>query len=231
MSTMEEYFAFAEKHPELFVNPPSGGFTIIMDEHKIGEIEAYMAQKLQARGQPAEWARVGIVYEDQHGRILRDAVLFPGGTPGTYIRFVSREVGTPGTVVLPLYQGNILLLRRFRHATRTWHLEVPVGPGTKGLPTRENARRVLLRDIEAVASRLVPLGRLDDGPGLSSDGAELFYAEVTSHGSGNVQEGIAEVLSVSVPTFERMISKSQVIDGFTTVAYLRAKIQGLLSYR
>jgi len=188
MSALEEYFTFAQNHPELFVNPLSGGFTIVMNENEIREIESFMAQKLQAKGLPAEWADVGIVYEDQYGRILRDAVRFPGGAPGTYIRFVSREVGTPGVVVLALHQGNVLLLRRFRHATRTWHLEVPLGPGMREAPAEESARRELLKDIEASVARLVPLGKLDYGPGIASDGAEFFYAEVTSYSSGNMHE-------------------------------------------
>lgn len=228
MSTLEGYFAFAKNHPELFVNPPSGGFTIIMNEDEIREIESFMMQKLQSKGLPAEWARVGIVYEDQHGRILRDAVRFPGGAPGTYIRFVSREVGTAGVVVIPLCQGNVLLLRRFRHATRSWHLGVPLGPGTKETPAEESARRTLLKDIEAPAKRLVPLGRLDYGPGMASDGAELFYAEVTSYGNANMLAGITDVLCVDVPTFERMINENQITDGFTIVVYLRAKVAGLL---
>src|SRR5258708_21557996 len=85
MSFLTDYFAFAQEHPELFVNPPQGGFTILLEEKEIQEVEAQMKQKLAARGLPVAWSQVGIVYQDQHGRILRDAVRFPGGALGTYI--------------------------------------------------------------------------------------------------------------------------------------------------
>ncbi len=66
MSTLADYFAFAEAHPALFVNPPKGGFTILLDEAEIQEAEAQAAQRLEAQGLPAEWVRVGIVYQDQY---------------------------------------------------------------------------------------------------------------------------------------------------------------------
>jgi ADP-ribose pyrophosphatase len=228
MSTLAEYLAFAKTHPERFVNPPEGGITILLAEDEIREVEAYMAQKLEAKGLPAEWARVGIVYQDQYGMILRDAVRFPGGALGTYIRFIGNVNGGPGAIVLPLYQGQVLLVRRFHHATRAWHLEIPIGLGMKGLSGEEMARRVLVEEIGATVSRLIPMGKLEEGPGLTESSAELFYADVESCGEGNIHEAIAEVLQVAIPAFERMMRDSEITDSFTIIAYLRAKLQGLL---
>ena len=228
MSTRADYFAFAEAHPEQFVNPVEGGFTILMNEAEIREAEASVAQRLQAKGLPAEWAKVGIVYQDQYGMILRDAVRFPGGALGTYIRFLGNVDGGPGAIVLALYQDRVLLVRRFHHATRTWHLEIPIRLGVKNLSGEENARRELAEEIGATASLLVPMGNLEEGPGLTGSPAELFYAEIESYGEGNTREGITEVLQVTVPEFERMMRNSEITDSFTIIAYLRAKLQGLL---
>jgi ADP-ribose pyrophosphatase len=225
---LAEYLAFARAHPERFVNPPHNGITILLREDEIHEVEAYMVQKLQAKGLPAEWARVGIVYRDQYGMILRDAVRFPGGALGTYIRFIGNVDGGPGAIVLPLYQGQVLLVRRFHHATRTWHLEIPIGLGMKGLSAEETARRVLVEEIGATISRLLPIGELKEGPGLTESPAELFYADVESYGEGNTHEGITEVLQVAVPEIERMMRDSEITDSFTIIAYLRVKLQGLL---
>src|SRR2546429_117950 len=125
MSKLEDYFAFAKAHPELFVNPPGAGFIICMDEAEIQEAESQMAQQLTARGMLAEWAHVGIAFQDQYLMILRDAVRFPNGSLGTYTRMVSDRLR--GLVILPIHQGQVLLIRHFRHATRTWHLEIPRG--------------------------------------------------------------------------------------------------------
>lgn len=222
MSTRANYFAFAEAHPEQFVNPPEGGFTILMNEAEIREAEATVAQKLEAKGLSAEWAQVGIVYQDQYGMILRDAVRFPGGALGTYIRFISGADGAPTTIILPFYQGQVLLVRRFRHATRTWHLEIPRGFGTRGLSAENNARSELVKEIGASVSRLDSLGPLSTGP----ESLELFSAEVASYGEPNAHEGLTEVVLVTIPELERLIREGQITDAFTIMAYTQAKLQG-----
>lgn len=232
MKTLADYLIFAEEHPDLFYNPPQGGFTILRDEEDIRRVEAEMAQKLQKKGMPAEWARVGIVFEDRYGFILRDAVVFPGGATGTYIRFISRMPGTVGIVVLPVYQRQILVARRFRHATRTWHWEIPLGTAfealNRGATLEEQVREVLMRDIEAVPSRLVSLGSIDSGPAMAADTGELFFAELESYGRANINEGITELLCIPLDEFERMIRDNQITDGFTIAAYIRARIRNLL---
>ena len=235
MKTLEDYFAFVKAHPALFYNPPVGGFTILLDEKDIRQAEAEMAQKLQARGMPAAWATVGIVFEDRYGFILRDAVRFPGGMLGTYIRFISRSPGTVGIVVLPVYQGQVVVLRRFRHATRAWHLEIPFGTATSstagetGTVLEKHVREVLMRDIAAIPSRIIALGSIDAGPGIAADGGELFYAELESYGQVNANEGISELVSLPLSQFEGMIRDNHITDSFTIAAFIRAKVRNLLA--
>lgn len=210
------------------MNPPEGGFTILLKEDEIREVEAYMSQRLQAKGLPTEWSRVGIVYQDQYGMILRDAVRFPGRALGTYIRFLGNVDSGPSAIILPRYKGDVLLLRRFHHATRAWHFEIPIELGVKGLSGEENARKELTEELGATVSHLEPIGKMEEGPGLTGSPAALFYAEIESYGEVNKHEGIAKVLPVKVPEFERMMRDGEITDSFTIIAYLQAKLQGLL---
>lgn len=228
MSTLADYLAFAKAHPALFVNPQEGGVTILLDEKEIHEAETQMAEWLESKDMPAEWARVGIAYQDQYVLMLRDAVRFPGGFLGTYIRMVGEEDDPPGVIVLPLYQGQVLLIRHFRHATRTWHIEIPRGFGKKGLSSEENAQRELEEEIGATISRLVSLGSMYPDAAASTECDALFYAEVESYGKVETEEAITELLPTSVSEFERMIRENEITDGFTLAAYARAKAQGLL---
>lgn len=225
---LQDYLAFARANPALFVNPPEGGFIIVLDEAEIREIEAYMAAKLKAKGMPEDWARVGIAFQDQYALLLRDAVRFPDGTPGTYIRFVGSEFAPPGVVVLPIYQDQVLIVRHFRHATRTWHLELPRGFGKPGLSSEQCAREELSEEIQGTATRLIALGTVYPDAGADAGHVDLFYADVASYGTPDANEGIVELLSVTVRDFERMIRENVITDGFTLAAYARAKLQGLL---
>jgi len=226
VSTLEDYFAFAKTHPTLFVNPPGAGFTILLDEAEIREAESQMAQWLKEKGLPTNWAQVGIAFQDQYTMILRDAVRFPNGALGTYIRMVGD--GTPGVIVLPIYRDQVLLIRHFRHATRIWHIEIPRGFGKKGLSSEENARRELREEIGATIARLVSLGRVYPDTGALSEYNDFFYAEVESYGEIEADEAIVELLPTSLSEFERMIRENEMTDGFTLTAYALAKAQGLL---
>jgi len=228
MSTLAEYLAFARAHPERFVNPPEGGFMILLGRDEIREVEAQMAQKLQAKGLPTEWAQVGIVYQDQYGMILRDAVRFPDGSLGTCIRSVDEDERAPGVVVLPLYQGQVLLIRHFRHGSRTWHLEVPQGFGIPGLTSEESIRLELQEEISATVLRLVSLGQFHPDTSVGANVIELFYADIESYGDVELQEGITELLPTPVAEVERMIRENEIDNVFLLVTYARAKLQGLL---
>ena len=54
---MDDYLSFANTHPELFVNPSKGGFTILLNEEEIREAEASIKESLKKRGLPTEWAK------------------------------------------------------------------------------------------------------------------------------------------------------------------------------
>lgn len=227
MKSLADYLSFAQAHPALFVNPP-GGFRILLNEEEIREAEAEVARRLEAQGLAVEWAQVGIVYQDQYIIILRDAVRYPDGSLGTCTRFGSEVENAPTVAILPVYQGHVLLIRHFRHGTRTWHLEIPAGFGIKGLSNEENARRELEEEIEASTSRLISLGRVHPDTGSSSDILELFYAEVEAYGEVEVHEGIAGLLKVTGLEFARMIREYEITDMAAIVAYARAKLKGLL---
>ena len=63
-STLAEYLAFAKAHPEQFVNPSEGGFTILQGENEIHEVEVFMAQKLQAKGLSGEATARKVLIEE-----------------------------------------------------------------------------------------------------------------------------------------------------------------------
>jgi ADP-ribose pyrophosphatase len=134
----------------------------------------------------------------------------------------------PGVIVLPFYQGQVLLIRHFRHATRTWHIEIPRGFGKKGLSSEENAQRELGEEIGATISRLVSLGPMYPDAAASTECDALFFAEVASYGKVEEEEAITEILPTSVAEFERMIRENEITDGFTLAAYARAKAKDLL---
>jgi len=228
LEKLTQYLALAKARPTMFANPPGAGFFILLDEGDIRHVETEVEQRLQQQGLPVSWAHVGVIYEDQYLLILRDAVRFVDGHLGTYIRTVRYSDGATGVVILPVYNGQVLLIRHFRHATRAWHLEIPRGFGTKGLSNEASARLELEEETGATASRFINLGQMHVDTGMSSEYVELFYAEAISVGKPEVREAISELLLVKPSEFERLICEGDITDSFTIATYTRAKLRGFL---
>jgi ADP-ribose pyrophosphatase len=227
MSRLLDYISFARSHSELFVNPPQANFTIILDENEIRKVEKQVAQRCSAQGLPTEWAEVGIVYQDPYILFLHDAVRLPNGVVDIYVRFVESG-GTPGIVVLPVHQGNVRLIRHFRHKLRDWQLEIPQGLGMEGLNGEENARKELEEEIGASISKIIPLGKIHLDANSIFGYIELFFAKVDAYGDVEVKEGITELLSIPIPEFERMIWNNDISNIFILAAYTKAKLHNLL---
>lgn len=228
MIRRDDYFALAHERPELFTNPDGEIITILLDEEEIKQAEEVVAAKLSQRNLPADWAQVGIAYQDQYLLMLRDAVRFPGGALGTYIRAVAPSGGAPGVIAIPVYQGQVVLLRHFRHGTRSWNWEIPRGFGEPGSTPEQNARRELEEEIGATVTRVVSLGTVTLDTDSSGPPDGYFLAEISAYTQAELEEGISALRLVSFADFERMIREGEISEGYTLAAYARAKALGLM---
>src|SRR6266487_1628763 len=123
------YLAITEKHPEL-QNNENAPFQILLNDDEIITWQKKRKAQLEEQSHPPEWADIGIVFNDPYVVILRDLVEFPDGSHNGYIRLYNRaylEGGAAGVVALPEMNGKLLLMHQFRHATRSWHWEIPRG--------------------------------------------------------------------------------------------------------
>jgi ADP-ribose pyrophosphatase len=225
MNDRTDYFDLVKARPELFINPPHAGFEILLDEANIRQAEERTSKRLRDAGAPTEWARVGVAFRDQYSLVLRDAVRYTDGSVGTYIRMVAPPV--PGVAILPVWQGQVLLIRHFRHATRSWHLEIPRGFGTDP-NVWKSAHQELREEIGATEVRLIELGEIYPDTGTSDSKAALFYADVVSYGKPEALEAITDILPTPIHELKRMIGNCELNDSFLLAAYVRAEIKNLL---
>jgi ADP-ribose pyrophosphatase len=222
------YANLREGFPDLFVNPPGADFEILFDPADVAAAEQSQAEELAKYGMPATMAETGVVYADPFVMLLRDAVRRPGGEFGTYLRVVPFG-NANGVVILPVHNGQIVLVRHFRHATRGWQWEVPRGFGLPGADPADDARRELSDEIGVQAEKLHELGVVYPDSGLTASAVHLFLAEVTDEPQvADRDEGITEVRHVSPDEMTAMIADETINDGFTINAYARAVVRGYL---
>jgi ADP-ribose pyrophosphatase len=223
----ERYEEIRHQWPELFVNLPDAGYTILFEPALVAAAEAEEKERLASRSLPSSWGCTGVVYEDPYTVVLRDAVRRPDGSLGTYARTMPAS-GAAGAAVLPLFEGRIVLLRHFRHATRAWHLEIPRGFGEPGVSDADQARQELREEIEAEVSKLVDLGIFHSNTGTATDRVRLFLAEIHAMGEPQVSEGISSIETLPSGQVAQEILSGAINDSFTIGAFTRAWLRGLL---
>lgn len=179
-----------------------GEVEIISRPHEIIEVQQEYYLKLVKSGEHSSRAlqlsRVGVLVDGLYGMWVRDAVIFPDGSRGLYDRFVGKHPpGVPsGVAILPkLPDGRILTLCIFRHATRSWELELPRGNREPSEDLEIAARRELREELGVEALTIRQLGQTHPDSGMSNLLAILFEAEISEEESWTPQlsEGITGV--------------------------------------
>ena len=211
----KNYLDFMKKRPELFVNVPHG-IEIITDEAIISEIEHNLN------------TTVGILHEDPYIMLIRDAVRFPDGELGTYIRVYHRNTG--GVSILVLCEDKVLLLKHFRHSLRNWLWETPRGFGEPGQTIEENAVRELYEEIGVRPLSIEHLGTLDPDAGVIGARINLFVARIAPDSKfiKETAEGIESVELFTKEQLKEAILAGEITDGITLSSLAYAKLKGII---
>lgn len=223
------YKTIIENYSNLSKNSDSP-IKIITNDDQIQSWQEVKRNELIKKGKPIEWAEIGIILDDPYIVVVRDLVKFPGEYLGGYFRILNKAdlQGGNGVVIIPEYNGKILLLRQFRHPIRDWSYEFPRGFGEPNILAENQARVEIQEEVEGEISDLVDLGSYFSNTGLEGNKVNLFLAKLIKVGQPALAEGIKDILWVSVSELESMIANNQINDGFTISAYTRAKLKGYL---
>lgn len=223
----ERYFQLLHDRPESFVERP-GGIVILRDPEAIAAVEVEVAARYASGALPDGWPCVGVVDEDPWHIVLRDAVRFPDGKVGVHLRVVMRSGDPAGIAVLARLQGDVVLVRQFRHAVRDHCWECPRGGIESGQDPEQAARTELREELGADLLRLDQLGRMHGASSLVGSHVVLAYAEIDRIGTPPIGEGISELGRFTPDQVERMICAGEITDSFTVAAFFHARSRGLV---
>lgn len=252
-SRLKEYLEFAKIHPELFGNLGTwkkNEIEIILDPERIKKIERQTALRLQSKGYDEKdamlWSSVGIIAEDYYWLWIRDAVIFPSGVYGTYDRLMWKSGldGTPSVGILPILSNKKIVVNVvYRHATRSWEIEMPRGRRKIGESEEKAAARELREETGYHFTRCLLLGTMAPDSGVLASVIPIFYADVKH--SGEMRKKFSEAI-LNNPAFTKEEIKAGFLQGFLeiplkgeivkvncrdpylTFALLHAELKGLL---
>jgi ADP-ribose pyrophosphatase len=226
-----DYFELIQTHPSLFKNSKDKlAIELVSDAKAIKEWQAQRIRELAQAGKPLSWADIGVVLDDPYYVIVRDLVRFSDGSMNGYNRIFGRAdlAGGQAVAVLPIFKKKILVMKQYRHVTRSWEYEIPRGYGEANTRPAKQARNEILEEVQGKIKKLHNLGVVKENTGSVSHPVALFMAELSGVGKPNPDENIKEILWLSLKEFEKWIASGKISDGFTMAAYTRAKTKGLI---
>jgi ADP-ribose pyrophosphatase len=227
---LKAYEELRQIRPDLFANPPGAAYEIVTDPESQARVVEQSVTWNVAAGVPEQYADLGVVYQDPFVTLVKDAVRFRSGHLGPYIRLMpTMSTVTAGAAVLAVHDGKVVLVRHFRHASRSWHWEIPRGFGNSGEDPADTARREVTEEVEADVLKLIPLGPVRMDNGVTRDLPMIYWAEITSPGRAETDEGIDEIRLVPVRDLDGMIRDGELADAFTLAAITYANASGLLT--
>lgn len=224
------YLDYVKDYPHVFVNDNAqNSIQVITDEAVIREKQDWLYEEAKRKNEPLHWYDLGVVAEDRWVIVLRDLVRFPNGKYGPYIRTINRASvllkKATDVVVLPIVDGNVLLIKHFRHDDRSWHWEIPRGFGEEGLSPEDNARKELTEETDLHITKII---RLDAD---SMDGRTSSIAYFAAYATGPVaiehDEGIDTYRLCTFDEISQMVLSCEIDDMFTSRALVLALLRGI----
>jgi ADP-ribose pyrophosphatase len=114
-------------------------------------------------------------FENKVFRLREDEVQLPNGERVQYA-YIERA---PAVIVIPITpEGEMVMVRQYRHTVDEWCLEVPAG-GTHDHPDaslEENARRELREEVGGTAAALREIGSFYPGNAFTDERCHVFLA-------------------------------------------------------
>lgn len=193
-ASRSEYLELLEKHPRLvahFGDVSQGEIQVIVDPEEMAEIEKQTGRE------------VGILKRDRYWLWVNDACAFPNGTKGVYGRILWAQSleANPGVAVMPITsEGKVILNCNFRHATRSWEIELPRGGVNPGETPEAAAIRETSEETGMLVDSLIRLGEIAPDTGLTNTIVPIYAAKVIDKQTAQPEdsEAIEEILSLSI---------------------------------
>src|SRR5678815_1613310 len=154
------------------------------------------------------------VYEGRIFSVQIETLTLPNGRP-----FKAEIIRHPGSVVIiPVTdQGEILLVRQYRHAIGRYAWELPAGSLKPTEDVRSAAARECQEEIGLVPSTLTALGAFFPTPGYCDEQMHFFRADglrqpTADEAAGPDEDEDIETRAFAVAEIRQMIAGGEIID-------------------
>jgi ADP-ribose pyrophosphatase YjhB (NUDIX family) len=206
---LKSYVSFYREHRELFRQNT---------DYQVADVSSSLVQKNLVRSEELYHYRFGRIYASPFNTLLVDPIL---GRQKQYYPY-ERVLPTAGdgVVIVPVYEGKLILLNQYRHALQGRQYCFPRGFSEPHQTPEENVKRELSEELHAVPIREpICLGRIAPDSGLTSRMTAVYLVQIDHYEVKTGYEGIHEVKECTPEQLKTMIRKEELTDGYTIGAF------------
>lgn len=220
-SSRSQYVDLIRNHPRAVQSHgdyTKGEIQIVLDPQEMAAIEEMSGRD------------VGVLMRDRYWIWVNDPCIFSNGKKGVYGRILTiKSLDSPyhGVAVIPMTtDGKIFLSCNFRHATRTWEMELPRGFLDSNETLEDAAKREAFEETGLIVDELVLLGEMPPDTGTMNSIVPIYMARVINKKTSTPtdSEAIEDVLCLSLSEIKQAFLKGYLeldIRGENTKIYFR----------
>jgi 8-oxo-dGTP pyrophosphatase MutT (NUDIX family) len=163
-----------------------------------------------------------LAYQNPYYKVWEDDIIRPTGKPGKYYWIQAH----PAVFVVPVTEKmETYLVGQYRYPVKTHCLEVVAG-GSEGKNLLKTAKRELWEETGLVAKKWKKVGMFCPWNGITSEVDYVYLASGLTQTGHNEQaeEGIDQVVKVSLNKTLEMIGRGQIKDGQSIAALTQAAL-------
>lgn len=200
MQAIDRYFQIVRLYPNFFRSNMS--LNIVLNKNVL---EDYAKSKNK---------QIGVIYESNYHIFIVDLIQNKSGEFFTYSRIINPNTNN-GIVIIPYDGDRFCLLKQFRHGTREIELEFPRGFSEPNISPEENAKKELYEEIGANAITINFEGSIVSDTGLTGGLVDVFSIQIDKTRRYSYDEGVNEVIWVSMYELKKLIKQNKIRDSFT----------------
>ena len=164
-----------------------------------------------------------IVYKTPWIRVREDKIIRPDGSHGVYSLVQTKG---PAVMIVPISDNNeVYLIKHSRYTVAGDSWEVP-GGNSDGEEILSAAKRELVEETGLAAKNWELIGQSQSMNGITDEKTYTFIAKDLKQTKSNAmkEEGILEIKQVPFNKVLEMIKKSEITDGQSIVAIMKAAL-------
>jgi ADP-ribose diphosphatase len=170
---------------------------------------------------PFELIRSETLLQGRAFKVKRDYLKTPKGDE-TKLEIIEHG---GSVVVVPIDdEGNLLLVRQYRHAAEQDLLELPAGTRDEAEPFEECAAREIREETGMEANKLQKVGGFYLAPGYSTEFMAVFLATGLSHNPLEADfDEFLHVEKIPLKKAEDLFQSGEIVDAKSLAAWMLAK--------